>query len=862
MDAGFEHILRQVTVGAGNGKEVLMDLRESPGGERHYAGPRSGAVMRLVCAGLLLCLTSPFAYAQNAAQRVALAKLTGLSPNGGSSSSVEATNVSLNRPGGLAFDAAGNLYIADTDNNVIREVNLQGVITTVAGTGEQGFGGDSGAATSALLDSPAGVAVDANGNLYIADTHNNRIREISNGVITTIAGTGTAGFAGDGGAATSAQLNYPTAIAVDTKGNLYVADTNNFRIREISGTTISTVAGDGEQNYSGDGSPAASAGLDSPSGIAVDSAFNLYIGDTHNQRVRMVTFATGIINTLAGTGVKTFTSDGTATSAALARPRGVAVDSSGNVYVADSDNDRVRMISGGAISTIAGNGMEGFSGDEGSSTNASLDTPRAVAAAGSSVVFADTNNNQVRTVVSSTLNTIAGSAANGKEWIAISGASSAVYGTGTLTATFSNGGQTGTGTVTFFDGEGASPLAVGTAALSSNTAILNTAQLAAGTHYLIASYGGDVNDPAIVSGVFVYTVTPAPLVAVATGVNMLYGQSVPALTGALTGVLAQDAGNVSTNFTTTASMTSPPGTYPIAVQLAGSAAGNYTVTLGSGSGSVVITQAPSITTLTASSSTPVLGTNLTLTATVASTTSGTPAGTVNFYSGTTLLNAAPVTLSSGIATLTVSSLPVGSYTLTATYSGGTDFLASSSSNVPGTVLSPDFTVGASPSVQTVLPSQSVQYAITLTPANATFLYPVALSVTGLPQGVTASFNPASVAAGAGISNIVLTLAAAEQARTNDGPHPYSYPWSHAAGSMAISFLLMPFLLGRRMRRAGRKLSRATRALLLTLALGLIGLCSGCGGGGFFDHANNTYTVTVTAASGPDTHTTNVTLTIE
>ena len=323
---------------------------------------------------------------------------------------VEATSVALARPHGLAYDTAGNLYIADTDENIIRKVNAAGIITTVAGDGEQGYGGDGGLATAALLDRPAGVAVDSHGNIYIADTHNNRVREVvaSSGNIVTVAGTGVAGFSGDGAAATAARLNYPTAVAVDSNGNVYIADTNNHRIREIAGTTINTVAGDGEQFYSGDGGAATAAGLDSPNGVAVDTAFNIYIGDTHNQRVRLVTFTTGFITTLAGTGVKGFTADGPAASAALARPRGVAVDTSGNVYLADSDNERIRTIGGGNVTTIAGNGAEGFSGDGSASTSAWLDTPGAVAISGATVLFSDTENNRVRQVSGGMIDTIVG----------------------------------------------------------------------------------------------------------------------------------------------------------------------------------------------------------------------------------------------------------------------------------------------------------------------------------------------------------------------------------------------------------------------------------------------------------------------
>jgi sugar lactone lactonase YvrE len=523
------------------------------------------------------------AHAQNAAQRAALAHLgraqSRVHANGAPGGGAEAVDVSLDAPRGVAFDAAGNLYIADTDNHVVRKVTVQGIITTVAGTGEQGFGGDGGAPTAALLDSPSGVAVDAHDFIYIADTHNNRIRKVSGGIIATIAGTGAAGYSGDGGPAVSAVLDHPSAVTFDSAGHIYIADTGNHRIREIVANNISTVAGDGEQFYAGDGGAATAAGLDSPNGIAVDSAFNLYIGDTHNQRVRMVTFATGNIATLAGTGAKGFSGDGTATTEEMANPRGVAVDGAGTVYVADSDNNRIRTVSGGALATIAGNGEEGYSGDAGPAVSAALDGPHAVALSGSEVAFADTHNNAVRAINGGTVNTIAGRSAS--ESLVLSGASMAPYGAvGSLVATFSNGGNTATGLVTFFDGQGASPAMIGSASLSGNVAALNTASLAAGTHYITATYGGDANNAPAASGVFVFVVAPARLTYTAFSYTRTYGAALPgtlsySIVGFVNGDSASTATTGSPTIGTAAVQGSPVGSYPITISIGSLASTNY-----------------------------------------------------------------------------------------------------------------------------------------------------------------------------------------------------------------------------------------------------------------------------------------------
>jgi sugar lactone lactonase YvrE len=307
-----------------------------------------------------------------------------------------AASAQLSNPYGLAIDRAGTLYTADSSNNVIRKVS-NGVITTVAGNGTPGFSGDNGPAINAQLASPAGVAMDSAGNLYIADTLNNLIREVSNGVITTVVGNGTPGFSGDSGPAISAQLNAPSGIAVDSVGNLYIADSANNRIREVSGGVINTLAGVGTPGFSGDAGPAINAQLYAPSGIAVDSAGNLYIADTFNDAIREV--SNGVIATVAGNGSPGFGGDnGPATGAQLNNPYGLAVDSAGNLYIADTTGQRIRKVSSsGAISTVAGNGTPGFSGDTGPAINAQLDNPYGLAVDSAGKVYiADFDNNRVR----------------------------------------------------------------------------------------------------------------------------------------------------------------------------------------------------------------------------------------------------------------------------------------------------------------------------------------------------------------------------------------------------------------------------------------------------------------------------------
>ena len=319
-----------------------------------------------------------------------ISTVAGTGTSGSSGDGGSATNARLSSPSGVAVDESNNIYIADTGNNRIREVIAStGVIFTVAGTGKRGFSGDGGAATSAELDAPMSVAVDDSGNIYIADTGNNLIRKVtaSTGIISTAAGG----------------LNMPFAVAVDKSDNIYIADTGNFRIRKVTAFTSvgSTVAGNGSTgSLCNKGGEATTIGLGLPTGIAVDTSGNLYLS-TGYQQVCEVT-ASGIISTLAGTSNAGYSGDGgAAVRAALNSPDGVWVDTVGNLYIADTFNNRIRMItaSTGVISTVAGNGATGYSGDGGAATNAELNEPFSVTMdARGNLYIADQKNNCVRMV--------------------------------------------------------------------------------------------------------------------------------------------------------------------------------------------------------------------------------------------------------------------------------------------------------------------------------------------------------------------------------------------------------------------------------------------------------------------------------
>ena len=684
------------------------------------------------------------------------------------------------RPSGVAYDTTGDLFIADTARNQVFEITVGGAIAVVAGNGTEGFAGDSGPATAAQLNAPMSVAVATDGTLYIADTGNQRIRAVQSGNIATFAGSGARGFTGDGGFATGASLNHPVALALDTTGALLVCDQGNERVRRISAGQIATIAGNGVQGFAGDGGAATSAELNEPSGIAESADDRIFIADTNNQRVRVVT-SNGTISTLAGTGVAGISGDGGPASAAqLSRPVGLAVDAGNNLFVADENNHRLRRVAvDSTITTIAGSGQQGASPDGAVATSSVQNQPTAAAI---SIfgwpVIGDPANHTVQILftdgrlyppgaLSTRTTTLTATAPN------------AAYGTAQSIISIAGKPATPQGHIHIL--EGGTPLA--SASLSQGNATIALPTLSAGTHILTATYAGDGLHRSATATTSI-TISPAMVSATAGGATINYGAPLPTLTGTLSGVFPQDRGNVAAVFTATAPPMAPVGSYPITATLTGSASANYTLSSAANSGTLTIVPAAT-TAMLAAPSIAYATLPLQLTVRVASTTSGTPTGTVQFLDAGNVIATAP--LVNGSASAIELNPSNGNHTLSVVYSGDANFHSSTSANVIQAVNAmPDFTVGvAGNSQQTVIAGSSATFGLAVGSQGAPFTGAVTLSAKGLPPGATASFSPPAVVPGASSAIVTMTIVTRATTALNSSPKP-----ELAAAAAGSIFLLV------------------------------------------------------------------------
>jgi hypothetical protein len=701
---------------------------------------------------------------------------------------VAATTSSIFLPQGVVTDGAGNIYLSDTSNNRVRRVDAQTqVITTIAGTGTAGFSGDGGLATSAMVNAPSGMAMDGAGNLYFADSVNNIIRRIDavSGMITTVAGTPqTHGYSGDGGAATSARLSMPEGVAFDAAGDLIIADTGNNVIRKVNASNgvITTIAGQGRAGYNGDGILATAAYLNQPWGIAYSPSGLLYIADFSNNRVRFVDGA-GTIHTAVGSTTAGYTGDGdSATTALLDNPACVAFDPAGDFFICDAANNRVRIVTvgNGQINTVAGNGLGLYGGDGAQSNLASLHGPYAIYLDGAGNLFiADTINMRIREVTADLLAfnyptmrvgkisspklttlenegndsldvtsyvfnqsaldpattncvmnvaeltgtgctlgvefapmfvgqgivgtlTVNNTAPNTLPVIQVSGDVLSVNPTSmslttsgspsligspvTFTAAVSSSNTALTGTVAFFDG----PTQISpNIAISNNGASFTATGLTLGSHNITATYSGDTQDAAATSAVLVQVVKQAatlllaatPSQATVTNtVTLMLTATAPTgtPTGTITfydGTTAIGSANLNTGGVATIPVsTLSAGSHSLTGQYPGDASNM------AGTSNVfteVINQATTTTTLATSASPVSVGTTVTFTATVTGSSTDAPTGNVTFTAdGTNVLGTSTLN-TGGIAPLPTAALTPGTHTIVAAYAGDTNNSASS-----------------------------------------------------------------------------------------------------------------------------------------------------------------------------------------
>ena len=815
----------------------------------------------------------------------------GSSGSGGDGGSALLAN--LNNPSTIVLDGFGNLYIADTNNDAVRFVDAStGAISTVAGTiGTPGYSGDSGPGTSATLRSPNGLMFDLSGNLYIADTGNNVIRVLNTttGLISTFAGTGTASYSGDGGQARGATLNAPFGLALGSGGTtIYVADQGNNVIRAIEDSgIISTIAGTGKAGFTGDGGIASKAQLNTPAGITQDVAGNLYTSDSGNNRIRKINPATNVITTIAG-GTATDGDNNPATLANLSGPFAMQLDGAGDLYFADAFHNRIREIQSNVadldftttrINSVTAPQNEIIENDGtepldilavSAVSNARVDASSTcfagtvVAVLSQCAVAGDFAPTVVGNPTRGSI-TVGSNASNAGGTIILQGVAVATDPSTVLVTSTPNPSVVGnpvqftvqvisegvvpTGTVTLMDGS----INLATITLTNGLASTSVATLTVGQHTITASYGGDVNNSSSTSLSYLQVVNVLPPNSgttsnlssnanpVQVGVPLTLSATVsalvtsqPAPTGTVSfmeGTTVLGVGNLSSEITSTTIATLTAGTHLITAVYSGS-------TTYATSTSPVLTQLvtalnPVTTTSLVANADPIsAGSSVTLTATVVAQASAQvlPSGTVTFMEGATALGTGGVT--SGIATLNVSGLSTGTHLITASYGGNATYGSSISPVLTEIVVAggvgstPQFTLTANPSSLTIQSGSHAAVQITITPM-ATFSDTLAFGCGGLPVAATCTFSQVEVPVAGGT---VKTISVVIDTGSPLGAGPSAEVLAPTAKKKAAIYaawlpgaLCLSVLVFRR--------RRGWRQVLLPLVL-LCGICStmlsGCG----------------------------------
>jgi hypothetical protein len=641
-----------------------------------------------------------------------------------------ATSSPIFLPTGVVSDAAGNLFLSDSQNQRIRRVDaVTGVMSTIAGTGSAGYNGDGLPATQTQVNTPAGLVLDGAGNLYYADTGNHIVRRVdaNTGIVTTVAGTaGVQGYGGDGAAATQGRLAFPQSVVFDAAGNLLIADTSNNAVRKVDVRTgvLTTIAGTGLPGYNGDGQAATAARLNSPWGIAVGQDGSVYIADLFNDRVRQV-HPSGMITTVAGTGVKGFSGDGgPATQAQLAQPTALALDPAGDLYLADSDNDRVRAVSAldGSIVTLSGTGGEQFDGDGGPANLASLYGPDALYFDPTGTLFvADMFHNRIRRIsglktlllfvtmkegkISPPQPVTVANDGNADMMLAMPALVNAATDAATTTCAAGNVVPAGG---TCVEGVEFAPTMTGNPVTGSVTVTSD-----AGTTAPLINLSGEV-----------LSITPTTLALTSSQNPSLVGAKVT-----FTATIGNDGG------TLTGTIVFYNGTTQlcsVTVTGGGAACATSALTLGQNSITAVyggdandaaatsaaliqeVQQADSLV-LTATPNPVVVTASMTMTLTITAPT-GTATGTATFYDGTTPVGAGTVS-TSGVADFPTSSLTPGTHMVSASYAGNATNVAGKSNVVNVVVQQATTSTTLTSSNPTAIVGTAVTFTATVASAN-------------------------------------------------------------------------------------------------------------------------------------------------